>query len=339
MSIRLGFKRIAVGVCLFVCGFSAAAQDEIIFTWKGAPNKWIGIVPTGGQFAVDWGDGLTDTMVGKGYYCQINHTYDNTNNYTVSIIGITSDCLFTYLECANNQLIELDLRESTALRILNCNDNVLTALRLSENTVLTDVSCYNNCLKLSDLYTVSKTISGQSQKSLGTQTLVPQEIKINGSVNFFAQNIFDGIRTIFTVEQNGFSVSTGDYSINDGVITFYKKGIYTVTMTNSAIVSHSFYPAKAIIDLYVGVVNSIETAQKTADIKICPNPTTGKITVGNDKVHKVESVEIYDAVGQVVAYCIRLPDDEIAIDISHLASGLYFLKVDNKVFKVVKQSF
>jgi hypothetical protein len=50
-------------------------------------------------------------------------------------------------------------------------------------------------------------------------------------------------------------------------------------------------------------------------------------------------IEIYDVVGQMVgAYpCGRPENDEITIDISHLAQGLYFLKIGNKTIKIIKQ--
>ena len=39
----------------------------------------------------------------------------------------------------------------------------------------------------------------------------------------------------------------------------------------------------------------------------------------------------------VGAYRIRPTEEETVIDVSHLAAGLYFLKVDNRVIKVVKE--
>ncbi|MCL2132111.1 MAG: T9SS type A sorting domain-containing protein, partial [Lentimicrobiaceae bacterium] len=50
------------------------------------------------------------------------------------------------------------------------------------------------------------------------------------------------------------------------------------------------------------------------------------------------NIELFDVVGQVVGtYRIRPENTETVIDISHLANGLYFLKIDGKMFKVVKQ--
>jgi hypothetical protein len=49
-------------------------------------------------------------------------------------------------------------------------------------------------------------------------------------------------------------------------------------------------------------------------------------------------MELFDIVGQCVgAYRIRPENNEAIIDISHLASGMYFLKIDNKMYKIIKQ--
>ena len=54
----------------------------------------------------------------------------------------------------------------------------------------------------------------------------------------------------------------------------------------------------------------------------------------------IENVEIYDVVGQLLYQINKSTNNqinnEISIDVSHLASGMYFLKVDNKVVKIIK---
>ena len=70
---------------------------------------------------------------------------------------------------------------------------------------------------------------------------------------------------------------------------------------------------------------------------VYPNPTTGKFTIYDLRLDDLK-LEIYDVVGQVVGtYRIRPTKDETVIDISHLATGLYFLKTDGKTVKVVKE--
>jgi len=60
----------------------------------------------------------------------------------------------------------------------------------------------------------------------------------------------------------------------------------------------------------------------------------------------IKNVEIFDVIGQIVGTSPRVcpkqqgehagSPQQIEIDISHLSAGIYFLKVDGKVFKVVK---
>ncbi|MCL2131440.1 MAG: C25 family cysteine peptidase [Lentimicrobiaceae bacterium] len=71
-----------------------------------------------------------------------------------------------------------------------------------------------------------------------------------------------------------------------------------------------------------------------------PNPTTGKFSVFSFQFSEMSGeVEIYDVVGRKYNVGAKhiLPNEEIEIDISHLANGLYFLKIDGKTVKVVKQ--
>ena len=85
----------------------------------------------------------------------------------------------------------------------------------------------------------------------------------------------------------------------------------------------------------VGDVGIVETG-RAASVRIYPNPTTGRFTIYDLRLDDVK-IEIYDVVGQVVQSKIVDLQSEIEIDISHLAAGLYFLKVDNRVIKVVKE--
>ena len=65
------------------------------------------------------------------------------------------------------------------------------------------------------------------------------------------QNVFNGIYTEFTVTQNDNPVSENDYTVKEGKITFNKTGIYTVKMTNKAIISNPAYPAEVVFEVRV----------------------------------------------------------------------------------------
>jgi hypothetical protein len=82
-------------------------------------------------------------------------------------------------------------------------------------------------------------------------------------------------------------------------------------------------------------------------IKIFPNPTANQLKITNYKLQENTVIEIYDVVGRNVGTNLRVcPEQQgehagspqqITIDISHLSAGMYFLKVDNRTIKVIKE--
>ena len=73
-----------------------------------------------------------------------------------------------------------------------------------------------------------------------------------------------------------------------------------------------------------------------ASLRIYPNPVKGELIIEKGE-EKIENVEIYNVVGQLLQSKIVNLQSETVIDVSHLASGMYFLKVDNKVVRFVKE--
>ena len=113
--------------------------------------------------------------------------------------------------------------------------------------------------------------------------------------------------------------------------------------TNQCIITVTAEDGITTQDYIVTVINGCDVGivgtGRAPSLRAYPNPTTGKFSVFSYQLSEMGgAVEIYDVVGQVVGtYRIRPESTETTIDISHLAKGLYFLKVDGKVFKVVKQ--
>ena len=71
---------------------------------------------------------------------------------------------------------------------------------------------------------------------------------------------------------------------------------------------------------------------------VYPNPTTGELQVTSYEL-QVASVEVFDIYGrkQKIEYQISdIGQSDIQINISHLLSGIYFLKVGNETVRVVK---
>ena len=167
-------------------------------------------------------------------------------------LNVSANTALTTLGCENNQLTELNISTNTALTTLLCHNNQLTELNVSTNTVLTTLWCHNNHLSLSDLFAASERITVQANKLLGTQNLLSKTADV-GEVLFSSDAVFNGIATQYSnIRKNGIIALPSDYTISNGTITFNSNGIYSVTMTNSAIVSHTSYPARVIAMIEVG---------------------------------------------------------------------------------------
>jgi len=78
---------------------------------------------------------------------------------------------------------------------------------------------------------------------------------------------------------------------------------------------------------------------RTDKFFVYPNPTTNQLRIKNYELRNraLSVVEVYNVAGQVVfTSAVSALSPETTIDISHLANGMYFLKIDNKVVKIIK---
>jgi hypothetical protein len=79
----------------------------------------------------------------------------------------------------------------------------------------------------------------------------------------------------------------------------------------------------------VGVTETV-----VADVKVFPNPTTGWFTVTYDNLPA--KIQLFNMTGRLLK-TVEPSDKQTAIDMSDLMSGIYFLKVNHQMLKVVKQ--
>jgi len=82
-------------------------------------------------------------------------------------------------------------------------------------------------------------------------------------------------------------------------------------------------------------VNIVET-QGIASLKIFPNPTKGELRVTSYEL-QVTGIEIFDVMGKkLLTSPLSLTSPETTLNIAHLPSGIYFLKIGNKTAKIIK---
>ena len=85
----------------------------------------------------------------------------------------------------------------------------------------------------------------------------------------------------------------------------------------------------------VGIVGANGICQ---EICVYPNPTNGKLQVTGYELQEHTLIEIYDIFGRKLNnYQLSIVNSQLKIDVLHLAQGMYFLKIDGKTVKFVKE--
>ena len=84
------------------------------------------------------------------------------------------------------------------------------------------------------------------------------------------------------------------------------------------------------------------------EIRVYPNPTTGQLTIEMMSDNRISDIRLFDVMGRSISIGkseigqshigqSEIGKSETTIDISHLASGIYYLKIDNQMIKFVKE--
>ena len=197
-------------------------------------------------------------------YCYHNQfiSLDVSSNMALQYFGcgdnpLTSLKLNTTLlglYCENTKLASLDLSKNPFLEELECANNEFTSLDFSNCPKFLYLYSDNNRLPLSDLYAASTIIGNNEEdtrnRKLGSQTLLPRSVLIDTEL-FADQAILGSSITQYVVLKGGIPAPTSDYTVTSGKLTFHTLGVYVVTMTNAAIISHEDYPAEATVWLTV----------------------------------------------------------------------------------------
>jgi len=100
----------------------------------------------------------------------------------------------------------------------------------------------------------------------------------------------------------------------------------------------------------VGTTRIDELGIMNYELRVYPNPTSGELRIEiSDMRHEISDISIFDVYGRKL-YTSPLPpskrggvpslkeraEGEVIIDISHLPNGIYFLRVDGRTVKVIK---
>ncbi len=223
------------------------------------------------------------------------------------LTGIEAFVNITGLNCSNNFLQTIDLTSNSNLIQLFCNDNyTLNILNITNNSNLEDLSCAGNILSELDLHNnINLTSIDCSSNLLTTLNLINGT---NTSINnFFATNN-PNLTCIF--------VDNASYS--------------QTHWTNIDPNSH-FVESQAQCNQIISVNDYSLNA-----FKIYPNPVTNNNLMIENNSGNNFKIQIFNTLGNLVIDKRILLEKE-NIDISSLNKGVYFVKYNKRVQKIIKQ--
>ncbi len=80
-------------------------------------------------------------------------------------------------------------------------------------------------------------------------------------------------------------------------------------------------------------------SEESISLNVYPNPTIDFLTVSFDSKQSKKDIEVYSLSGEMVMLESnerQFGQNDLKLDVQHLPSGMYIVKVDNKTFKVNK---
>ena len=314
------------------------------------------------------------TAIDLSHHTQLTELYCTNNKITS--LDVSNNTQLTGLYCTSNQLSSLNASGCTQLKTLNCVSNQLLSLNVSGCTQLTKVECFSNRLSSLDVsgYTQLKelnchgnqlsniNVSGCTQlKELKCYNNQLASLNINGCTQLKELYCYNNILTALDV--SGCTQLTKVYCHDNKLSTDALDDIYCALPDRKDSINGVIQPVDNSSSTYNDTVIASNAANATAKnwkVQYYSNDadiaTTGKhkcsatdiadasaepaLTLYPNPVADVlylsataRTVRIYDMYGTEVAHAT----DTDRVEVSHLPAGIYTVRADGTVAKMVKR--
>lgn len=265
--------------------------------------------------------------------------YSNNNN--LSSIDITTNTNLEFLWIENNQLTILDITKNNKISNLNCSKNKLTHLNTSKNNQLKVLNCSNNLIQWLDLVNNQRLeVLNCYNNPFTAAAVVDVELKLNANTELLQLNCSNTQITTLNIS----TLSKLELLIAKD--NNFKK-INIANTNNSALrLDISSNPKLKCVQVDDTVLNNIPNNWKydtsvifnTDDscqplstdnyllkksFTISPNPSSDIIQIKNNSNLTIKNSILIGANGKTV-----LTTTKNKLNISHLKSGIYLLKIE-----------
>ena len=362
-AIKLDFKAAADGTPVRIVSGSNTQDITVGTNWYNGNNPSTFTVTADDTVMTVYGDltgfecrqnGANLTALDLSHNTEL--TYLSCSNNNLSSLDVSNNTQLTRLDCFYNQLTALDVSLNTLLTELHCFYNQLTALDVSLNTLLTELHCYRNQLASLD-------VSNNTQLTgldCSYNQLTALDVSNNTQLTWLScesnqlSNLDVSLNTLLTrlyCWGNNFTTAALDDiycalpdrndSTNGVIYPIYDSSssdTATVKATNAqnAISKNwevRYYRSNTDIPATTGTytcpTTDIAEASAEPQLTLYPNPVADVLYLSAT----ARTIRVYDIYGTEVAHAT----DTDHVEISHLPAGVYMVKADGTVAKMVKR--
>jgi hypothetical protein len=216
---------------------------------------------------------------------------DGSNNNTLSSAG----AVYVFTECA---------LDSTIVTVNACNNYTSPSGQYQWTTSGTFSDTLNNHLGCDSVLIINLTIQA-----------IDTSVMINGTT-------LSSNNSLGTYQWIDCTTNQAILGANNASFTPLASGNYAVVVSGNGCSDTS--------DCIAMTVVNIEQVQSIGQFSIYPNPTTGHLNIDLGKRAKNISLEIVTVTGQVIFANQTKEAELMNIDISHLDSGIYFVRIQTE---------
>lgn len=227
----------------------------------------------------------------------------NISSLNISdLTGIEAFTALTGLQCGSNSLSTLDVTKNTALTALLCAFNDLETLDVSQNPNLVDLFCTFNSLSTLDV----------SQNPDLTR--------------LWCQN--NQLTSLYVANGNNTAIAFTDFNaINN-------PNLFCIQVDNAAWSANNWFDIPVASTFSEDCSATLSIGEfNLENISMYPNPTKKEFIIAG--LQENTQLEIYNLNGQLVLKQSNYKGE--SIDVSNLASSVYFVKISNTKGTIVKR--
>ena len=240
------------------------------------------------------------------------------NKNQLTNLDVSKNTALNALDCSDNRLTSLDISKNAALAALDCSDNELTSLDVSKNTSLIQLWCTGNKLTNLDISKNTKLmILGIWGNKFSTATLDAIYCHIPDRTGQTRKGYILSLHeTSPATEQNNVNATNAKNATDKNWrVVMYKNDnkVADITTTGN-------YNCNS-----TGIAEAITEQALT----FYPNPVVDVLYLSAT----AHTIHIYNVYGTEVAHAT----DTDRIDVANLPAGVYTVKADGTVAKMVKR--